>query len=240
MAAMDLWDRVAAVQPLPSHGVVVATAALAVALVVVPGLWPVTRHVVTIAHEAGHAIVAVLTGRRLTGIRLHADTSGLTLSRGRPRGPGMVAMLLAGHLGPALLGLGAAALLAQGHAVGVLWGLLTVLALMLLMVRNLFGLWVLVVVGGGIAAVTWWAPPEAQSAAAYTLTWFWLLAAPRTVLELAGSRHRRTARTSDADQLATVTGVPGALWVGVLLLGTVAAAVAGTAFLLPDLLSARA
>ena len=42
-------------------------------------------------HEAGHALTAVLTGRRLTGIRLHSDTSGLTLSTGRPSGPGMVA-----------------------------------------------------------------------------------------------------------------------------------------------------
>ncbi len=239
MTPMDLWDRVAATQPLPSTGVVVATAAAALALVVVPGLWPLARHVVTIAHEAGHAVVAVLTGRRLTGIRLHSDTSGLTLSRGRPRGPGMVAMLLAGHLGPAVLGLGAAALLSRGHAVGVLWGLLAVLALMLLMVRNLFGLWVLVVVGAGVAAVTWWAPPEGQSAAAYTLTWFWLLAAPRTVLELARSRRHRGARTSDADQLAAVTRVPGAFWVAFLLVTTVAAAVAGTGLLLPDLLAAR-
>jgi len=238
MAAMsDLWDRISAVQPLPAPGVVVAMAALALALVVVPGLWPVTRHVVTIAHEAGHAVVAVLTGRRLTGIRLHSDTSGLTLSKGRPRGPGMVAMLLAGHLGPAALGLGAAALLAQGHAVGVLWGLLVALGLMLLMVRNLFGLWVLLVVGAGVAAVTGWASPEVQSAVAYTLTWFWLLAAPRTVVELAAAR-RRGARTSDADQLAAVSHVPAAIWVLLLLLLTGAAAVVGTAFLLPDLVGA--
>lgn len=233
----DLWARVSATQPLPDPAVVAAVAALAFALVVVPGLWPLTRHVVTIAHEAGHALVAVLTGRRLTGIRLHSDTSGLTLSRGRPRGPGMVAMLLAGHLGPAVLGLGAAALLAQGRAVAVLWALLVVLVAMALMVRNLFGLWVLLVVGLALAAVTQWAPPEAQSAVAYTLTWFWLLAAPRTVVELAASR-RRGGRTSDADQLAAVTHVPATVWVAVLLLATLAAAAVGTALLLPDVVDA--
>ena len=37
---------------------------------------------VTIAHEGGHAVAALLTGRRLRGIRLHSDTSGLTLSAG--------------------------------------------------------------------------------------------------------------------------------------------------------------
>ena len=232
-----LWDRVSGVQPLPPTGVVLVTAGVALALVLAPGLWPVARHVVTVAHEAGHAVVAVLVGRRLSGIRLHSDTSGLTLSRGRPRGPGMVLTLLAGHSGPALLGLGAAALLAQGRAVGVLWGLLVLLAAMLLGIRNLFGLWVLAVFGAGVAAVTWWAPPVAQSAAAYTLTWFWLLAAPRTVVELARAR-RRTRGQSDADQLAALTHVPAALWVLALLLITVAVGGGAAALLLPDLLAA--
>src|SRR5450830_909077 len=186
----EFWDRVTATQPLPAPAAVVATAVIAAALVLMPGVWPVARHVVTVAHEAGHAAAAVLTGRRLTGIRLHSDTSGLTLSRGRPGGPGMVLMLLAGYPGPAVLGLAAAALLAGGHAVALLWALLVVLAAMLLSVRNLFGLWVLLVFGAGVAAVTGWAAPTAQSAIAYTLTWFWLLAAPRTVLELAGTRRR--------------------------------------------------
>jgi len=233
----DIWDRVTAVQPPPTTSVVALTAALAAALVLVPGLWPVTRHAATVAHEAGHAVVAALTGRRLTGIRLHADTSGLTLSRGRPRGPGMVLMLLAGYPGPAVLGLGAAWLVAAGRSVALLWALLVTLALMLLLVRNLFGLWVVLAGGAGVAAVSWYATPDVQTAVACTLAWFWLLAAPRTVLELAASRRRAGARTSDADQLATVTGVPAAVWVALLLLVTVAAALAGTAILLPDVVA---
>jgi len=232
----EFWDRVTATQPLPAPAAVVATAVVAAALVLTPGVWPVARHVVTVAHEAGHAVVAVLTGRRLTGIRLHSDTSGLTLSRGRPGGPGMVLMLLAGYPGPAVLGLAAAALLAGGHAVALLWALLVVLAAMLLSVRNLFGLWVLLVFGAGVAAVTWWAAPTAQSAVGYTLTWFWLLAAPRTVLELAGTR-RRSGRTSDADQLAAVTHVPAPLWVLVFLAVTLGALLAGAALLVPSLIA---
>lgn len=230
----ELWKRVTAVQPPPTTSTLALTAAIAAALVLVPGLWPVARHVVTVAHEAGHAVVAALTGRRLTGIRLHADTSGLTLSRGRPRGPGMVAMLLAGYPGPALLGLGAAALVAAGRSVLLLWALLALLALMLLLVRNLFGLWVVLVAGAGFAVVTWYATPSVQTGVAATLAWFWLLAAPRTVLELAVTRRRPGSRTSDADQLAGLTHLPAVLWVGVFLVLTVAAAVAGAAVLLPD------
>ena len=232
---LAFWDQVSGTQPLPPSVVVLATALAALVLVLAPLLWPMARHVVTVAHEAGHALVALLVGRRLSGIRLHSDTSGLTLSRGRPRGPGMVATLLAGHSGPALLGLGAALLLSQGRALAVLWALLLLLAAMLLGIRNLFGLWVVLLFGAAVAAITRWADPVAQSAAAYTLTWFWLLAAPRTVLELARTR-RRSSGTSDADQLAALTHLPAVLWVLVLLLITVAAAAGGVALLLPELL----
>ncbi|WP_024285871.1 M50 family metallopeptidase [Cellulomonas sp. KRMCY2] len=230
----EIWDRLTTPQPLPSTGVVLATALAALALVLLPGVWPVARHVVTVAHEGGHAVIAVLTGRRLTGIRLHSDTSGLTVSRGRPRGAGMVLTLFAGYTGPAFVGLAAAAVLAGGRPLALLWGVLVLLALLLLQIRNLFGLWVVLACGAVAFAVTWWGPPTTQSAVAYTATWFLLLAAPRTVAELAHSRRRGGARTSDADQLAGLTHVPGAVWVAVLGLVTVAAAAAGAALLLPD------
>lgn len=230
----DLWDRVTATSPAPTATTVWVTAAIAAALVVVPGLWPVARHAVTLVHEAGHAVVAALTGRRLTGIRLHADTSGLTVSRGRTRGPGMALMLLAGYPAPALLGLAAAWAVSDGRSGTLLWLLLVTLALMLVLVRNLFGLWVVLVGGLGVAAVTLRADAGLQTAVACTLAWFWLLAAPRTVLELAASRRRSRSRTSDADQLAAVTHVPAWFWVGALLVVTVAAALAGALLLVPD------
>lgn len=230
----EIWDRITTVQPLPAPGTVLLTAALALALVTVPGLWPVARHAVTVVHEAGHAVVAVLVGRRLTGIRLHSDTSGLTVSRGRPRGPGMVLTLLAGYPAAALLGLASAAVLARGYAVGLLWGLLLALVLLLLQIRNLFGLWVVLVGLAGVVAVTWWGAPAVQSATALALTWFWLLAAPRTVLELARSRRRERSRTSDADQLARLTRVPAPLWVLLMLVVCLGAAALGATWLLPN------
>lgn len=232
----ELWSRVVATQPLPPPAVVLATAVVALVLVLVPWLWRVTRHLVTVAHEGGHAVAAVLSGRRLTGIRLHSDTSGLTVSRGRPRGPGMVVTLLAGYTGPAVVGLAAAALLSTGRAVALLWGVLVLLALLLLQIRNLFGLWVVVVCGAGVVAVSWWVPPSGQFAVALTLAFFLLLGAPRAVLELVATR-RAGARTSDPDQLARLTRVPAGAWVGVLTLLTVAAAGGGVALLLPDLVA---
>jgi hypothetical protein len=226
------WAEVTTPVPTLERPLLVATAVAALLLIGLPLLWRRTRHVVTIAHEGAHGLAAVVTGRRLSGIRLHSDTSGLTVSAGRPTGPGMVLTLLAGYVGPGLFGLGAAALLAAGHAVGLLWALLTLLALLLVQIRNWYGLWSVLVTGGLLFAATWWLPTAGQVLVAATATWFLLLAAPRAVLELQTVRRRRGSPDSDADQLARLTHVPALLWVGVFLLVDVGALALGGSWLL--------
>ncbi|MDJ0325391.1 M50 family metallopeptidase [Cryobacterium sp. PH31-AA6] len=207
-----LWERVCARQaPLPGTTALltILTAAL---FVLVPALWRRGRHVVTIAHEGGHALVATLSGRRLGGIRLHSDTSGLTVSRGRPRGFGMILTLLAGYTAPALLGLGSAVMLGAGYASGLLWLLLVALTLILVQIRNWFGLWSVLVSGTLILAITWFGTPLVQGIGALMITAFLLLGGVRTALELQVSRSRRGGLSSDADQLARLTHIPGAAW----------------------------
>lgn len=227
----EIWHRATTPVPPPPPSVVLAVGVAALLVVLVTPVWRVARHVVTIAHEGAHALAAVLTGRRLSGIRLHSDTSGLTVSAGRPRGPGMILTAFAGYVGPGLVGLGAAALLRQGYAVGLLWLLVLLLAVMLLQIRNLFGLWSVLVSGVALVAVSWWLPPATQSAVAYAVTWFLLLGAVRPVLELQAERSGGRARTSDADMLARLTPLPGLVWVGVFLLVTAGAAVLGGAWI---------
>ncbi len=227
-----LWARVSATVPDLSLTVVLAALAAAALLVLSPALWRPCRHAVTIAHEGAHGLVALAAGRRLSGIRLHSDTSGLTVSAGRPTGLGMVLTCAAGYTGPALFGLGAAALLAGGYAVGLLWALLGLLALLLVQIRNWYGLWTVLVTGTVVFAATWWLPPEGQAVFAAVATWFLLLAAPRTVLELQAARRRRHAPDSDADQLARLTPFPALFWVGAFLLIDVGALVLGARWLL--------
>ena len=211
---------------MPDAGFVVATGVLALALVLLPATWPRVRLGVTVIHEAGHALVAVLVGRRLSSIRLHSDTSGLTVSRGRPRGPGMVAMLAAGYLAPAVLGLVAALLLANGRSVGLLWLLVVLAGALILWVRNGYGLLVLLLGGAGVLLLTWYGDGTVQSVAAYLIAWLLLLAAPRPLVELLTAGRRR-GRTSDPDQLAGLTRVPAVLWILLLLLGNLAGLVVG-------------
>lgn len=227
----EVLARMGRTQPVPPVTTLLALAAVAAVLVVPRPLWRVSRMLVTIVHESGHAVAAVLTGRRLNGIRLHSDTSGLTVSRGRPRGAGMVVTLLAGYPAAALFGVATAAVLGTGRAVAFLWVVLGLLALMLLQVRNLYGLLVVLVVGGSLGAATWLLPGTYLSWLAHLICWVLLLAAPRPVVELLLSgRHPG----SDAGQLARLTRVPERVWQLLFLLVTGVATLVGAALLLPQ------
>ncbi|HEY9291357.1 MAG TPA: M50 family metallopeptidase, partial [Microlunatus sp.] len=86
----EIWQRATAVQPPPRPQVVGVIAVIGLVLVLFRRTWPVTRLLVTITHEGAHAVAALVVGRRLTAIHLNSDTSGLTVSRGKARGPGMI------------------------------------------------------------------------------------------------------------------------------------------------------
>lgn len=231
----EIWRRATSVQPVPAAEVVALVALAALALVLVPALWPWTRLIITISHEAGHAFAALLVGRRLQGIRLHSDTSGLTVSKGKPRGPGMVFMLAAGYLAPAVVGLGASLLLSSGRSLGLLWLIVALLALMLLQIRNLYGFVALLGVGVAMVAVSWFLSPVIQSLIAYLITWVLLFAAPKPVLELFGQRAHRGATDSDPDQLARLTWLPAGLWMIIFLVANLTGLAVGMLWLLPDL-----
>ncbi|MDF3147577.1 MULTISPECIES: M50 family metallopeptidase [unclassified Streptomyces] len=208
----SLWDEVSGTQPDPDLWVVVATLVVALAVVVPHVLWRVSRNAITIAHEGGHGLVALLTGRTLTGIRLHSDTSGLTVSRGKPHGLGMILTAASGYTAPPLLGLGGAALLASGRITLLLWLATALLVAMLVMIRNAYGALTVFVAGGTFVLVSWLTGPQVQAAFAYVVVWFLLVGGVRPAFELQAKRARGGAGDSDADQLSRLTHVPAGLW----------------------------
>jgi hypothetical protein len=202
---------------------------LAAALALIAVLWSVswrwTRTVVTIAHEGGHAVVAMLAGRGLTGIRLHPDTSGVTVSTGARRGPGLVITFLAGYPMPSLLGLGGALLVAADRAQLMLWIALGLLAATLVGLRNLFGVVAVLATGALVAYIAGWATPRVQDGFAAALCWFLLFGGLRAVRELQRGRRRGRHDSSDADMIARLTRVPGGIWAGLFWLVSGAAVV---------------
>ncbi len=226
------WEQVTATTPAPDLRVTVLLALVALACIAWAPVWRMTRHLVTVVHEGAHGAVALLVGRRLSGIRLHSDSSGLTVSKGKPTGIGMVLTLLAGYVGPAALGLLVTLGVYQERAIATLWLLLVALALLLLQIRNMYGLWVVLASGVALVAVTRWLDPTAQTAVAQALGWFLLLAGPWSLVDLQRSRRAGAARQSDPDQLARITRVPGTLWWALMLLISLGCLAGGARLLL--------
>ncbi|MEP7026024.1 MAG: M50 family metallopeptidase, partial [Actinomycetota bacterium] len=207
-----LWHHAFAAQPLPPLWLVLGSGLLALA-VVGSRLWPVARIVVTIVHEGGHALVALAAGRRLAGVRLYRDTAGVTVSAGKPDGPGIVFTTAAGYPAPSLLGLGAAALLTAGHLTAMLLLSLVLLAGLAIAIRNAYGMLAVLVTAAAVAVVCLYASAEIQAGFGYAMAWFLLLGGVRPVIELQRDRRRGGAGGSDAEQLARLTSVPGGAWV---------------------------
>jgi hypothetical protein len=242
------WDRLTEVQALPAAWVVGVSAAAALLVVGSPRLWRMTRIVITIAHESGHAAASLATGRKLDGIRLHYDTSGETISRGKGSGLGIIVTSLAGYVTPPLLGVGTAALLAT-HRVNLLLSLfLLLLAVTLVLVRNWYGALAVLACGGALFAVIWLASPALRAGFGYAAAWFLLFGGLRPVVELARTRGRRRsypvpvsrgssrhllAAATDADQLARLTRLPAGLWVAFFGVVALVALVAGARLLIP-------
>jgi Peptidase M50B-like len=196
---------------LDQRPAVLLGAALALLAVLWSASWRWTRTVVTIAHEGGHALVAVLAGRGLTGIRLHADTSGLTVSTGARRGPGLVFTFIGGYPAPSL------------------WIANALLVATLVHVRNGYGVFAVLSTGVLVGAVAWWGQPRLQDVFAAALCWFLLFGSLRAVGELQRSRRRGA---SDADMLASITWFPRGMWVLLFWLIAAAAVIVAAGILL--------
>lgn len=235
-----MWDRLWAdvtTEFTPTLATALIPGAVVLLCLAVPQLWAITRHVVTIAHEAGHAAVATLLGRKVRGIRLHADTSGLTTHYGSVKRLPLALTSFAGYPTPAVLGVGAAALLGAGYANALLWITVVVLVLVLVQIRNVFGFFVMLVTIGGFGWLAWSGPDPLRVGVAYGLVWLLLLGSVRAVMELHTSRKVAAGRSSDADALAKSTRIPGLVWVAVFWLVTVACALGGAWLMLADTLA---
>ncbi|MGO9078701.1 MAG: M50 family metallopeptidase [Streptosporangiaceae bacterium] len=222
-----LWHHLLGYLGHPQHGparvLIIGTGIVALAAVASPRIWPVSRTIVTMAHEGGHALMALLTGRRLSGVRVLRTTAGVTVSAGRPDGPGAVLTMAAGYLAPPVLGLGATALAATGHLAGLLILSLVALAGLALAMRNAYGMLAAAAASAVVAVVLWSGSALAEAVLGYTMSWFLLIGGVRPVLELQRTRRHRPGARTDADQLAAMTGIPGLLWVAMFGLVAVAA-----------------
>lgn len=217
------WDRaIAALQWVltrwhlaaePPLWVVVLGAVGIAAACTVPPIWRTVRHASTLVHEMGHATMAWVFGRRVAGISVHTDTSGLTITSGRPRGLGVIMTFLAGYTAPPLAGLGLVWASVAGWSGAALTGIALMLVVAFWLTRNLFGL---LTVAAALAAsgLVWW-HGDAATVTAFVLIsgMFLLVAGVRGVGDLYAAHRKGEGAESDASMAAQHSLLPASVWV---------------------------
>jgi hypothetical protein len=217
-----MLERIGQTQAPLSATAAVLLGIAVLAMVLVPASWLVLQHVDTMAHEGTHALVGSAMGGRISYVRVKLDGDGATGVS--TAGLGGVLTGAAGYLGSSVFGLGAAKLISIGHIVAVLWLTLVLLALLLLMIRNPFGVLVIVAMGIVLSAVALRASIGTQTVVAYLITWLLLLSGLRVAVE-----HGPGA--GDAGILSGNTHIPRVFWCGIWLAGTTFALVLGGSLL---------
>lgn len=204
--AAELLERLLATSPPPPLPWLAAAIALGALLAVWRRSRTLADPLVTVAHEAGHAVAAMLTRGKVHRIHIHADGSGATWSSG-----GYSPLVsLAGYPFPPFLG--AMLLMAALSDRPRLWAaaLTAGLLVLALRVRNAVGWLVVLLSIAGAAALARYAPQPWPSLA---------LAAGAGVLLVGGLRDlfverraRAAGRTTDVANLASRGRLPAPLY----------------------------
>jgi hypothetical protein len=187
---------------------------VATALSVPRATWRYFGLLATATHELGHAFAAVMSGQRLSGIRLSLDHSGTTTSYSR----GRAAAVWSGFWGYPVPALTGAALVWSGFSG---WGpaALTVGSLILLtsllLIRNLAGLLITSAAAASGAVLVLFVPHAFTGHVAIALGLALLVAAVRDVIKLIHVHLHRRDRlsSSDAYLLYRSTSVPSFIWI---------------------------
>jgi hypothetical protein len=217
----------------PSSIWIVIALAIGMALAINPATWSYTRLFATYIHEVGHAILAIVTGRRVTAMHIEANSSGSTEHFGSARvGPSLFLTAIAGYPAPAIVGLAMMASVSSSHPRYTIVAMAITIVALALVQHSLRGWAVslialavcafLIFIGGGIIA----------SEVIALLSGYLLIASPRTIVELhriEAFRRKNPTRLddthsvhSDAAVLATMTGLGIIVWEMVFMLTCVA------------------
>jgi Peptidase M50B-like len=197
----------ALVGPVTAGSTVVYVAGfVALLLVVFTGTW--AGSIVTVAHEGGHVVVALLSGRNPAGFVVNETTGGGETRFKGGWGVSLVFIFLAGYLTPPLIGLAGANLVLSGRSWSVLWAAVILLAGSFLHARGAFTNLVVVLAGVGIGWAAVRGDAAVQSLVAVTIVW-WMLFGGLSSLVGQGLG----VNGSDADQLARCTWIPAIVWV---------------------------
>jgi len=167
---------------------------------------------VTVAHEGGHMLTDLLTGRGVEKFTLEEQQDHVNGATHPVDEGGWLSQVIVGFSGyptPPLAGLGGAYVIAAGNSWGVLWVGIVLLAAALLVAS---GTTALVVSVAALVGVIWAAvagSPFVQAAVAVGLVWLLLIGGLGQIIVDGGGK--------DGTKLSELTWIPRVVWFGIFL-----------------------
>lgn len=165
------------------------------------------RALVTVAHEAGHMVVLVLTFRKHFGFTLADGGGGATEFEASRWSPANPLIAFAGYPLPPLLGLGGAHVVAGGNPAAVLWISLVLLVAAFFEAANPLANLVTLLAVVGVGWTVFDGALDLQAAVAVALVWLMLIGGAYY-----SSIGLSRGDGSDAAALAGMTLVPRLVW----------------------------
>lgn len=175
-------------------------------------------HLDTVAHEGAHALALVLVGDSVARVDVkRRGHGGATHPVKGPTGLARLFVLFVGYVGSSLFGLLGAVLLGSDRVVAALAFGLVLLAMLLVVLRTLFGIVVVLLTGIALVGAIAGEGLALQWVVAYSTVWFLLTVGMPSLLALrttrrAMTKEKRRKSGSDVDQLRNLTWIPGAVW----------------------------
>ena len=192
----------------------------ALAVVMIPFLWPLVEQFSAMAHEGAHALTGSIMGFTVAGVTLDIESNGATVWANPSEGLRRTLTRFVGYLGPSGFGLWAAKLIETGHIVTVLWIAVIFLVLLLFVIRKSFGIVSVPAAIAALALIMYYAHSGVEEIIIYGMTWLLLLSGVRMTIS-----HGTEA--VDAGNLSKTTQIPRLIWWLLWLAGTVLAVVIG-------------
>jgi hypothetical protein len=191
---------------VPVVGAPVVAGAGFVVLLLVLFAYAWTDLILSVVHEGGHMVMAVVTFRGFRWFRIIGTGSAETELVDDSWGPGDFILTLAGYLAPPLLGLGGAAVLARGNA----WGILVISAILMfaafLYAREGLANVVTLAAAGALLLLLWRGSAFLQLTVAVVIVWLLLIGG---VIDAVKMGRRGGA---DAAVMARRTWIPALVW----------------------------
>lgn len=185
----------------------------AVALSVPRVTWRYFGLFVTVVHELGHAFAGLMTGRLITGIKLHKDHSGTTHSVGRP-GFGAVWSGFWGYPTPSVVGAALIWASINGWSSAALSIGTIIIVATLLFIRNFYGILIILGCAAASWAMAWYAPASMLGYITLTLGIALLVGGVRDLIKIVSVHfvRRNELASSDAYNLFRQTMIPSPVW----------------------------